>query len=220
MKPLVIFGIGLFGEVAHFHFTHDSDYEVVAFTVDNEYLKEKSFMGLPVIAFEELATECPPGEVSLFVAVGYSQLNRLRAEKFFEAEQQGYELVSYVSSRATVWPELQLGRNCFVLEGNTIQPFTSVGDNVVMWSGNHLGHHSSIASHCYISGHVVISGVVQIGEYCFVGVGAIIRDHVRVGSRSVIGMGSLIMADVKDDSVHAAKGTPRSPVPSHRLLKL
>jgi UDP-3-O-[3-hydroxymyristoyl] glucosamine N-acyltransferase len=104
-----------------------------------------------------------------------------------------------------------------VLEDNTIQPFVTIGDNVVLWSGNHIGHHSTIGNHVFISSHVVVSGGVRIGDYCFVGVNATFRDHISVGQRTVIGAGALIMKNTPDDSVFIEPATPRSEIQSESL---
>jgi len=219
-RRLVIFGAGDIAEVAHFYFTRDSQYEVVAFTVDRAYLKEASFAGLPVLPFEEVAASYPPADAEMFVALSYARINALRMEKCLAAEAAGYRLATYVSSRATVWPGFSAGPNCFILEDNTLQPFARVGRNVTLWSGNHIGHHARIADHCFVASHVVISGGVEIGERCFIGVNVTVRDHVKIGARCVIGAGAVILADAEPDGVYAATATERSRVPSSRLRQI
>ena len=178
-KPLVIFGSGDIAQLAHYYFSTDSKYEVVAFTVDANYIKESEFCGLPVVAFEDVAKNYPPDSYDFFVALSYSKLNAVRKEKFLAAKEMGYKLVSFISSRATVLNEGRIGENCFIFEDNTIQPFVTIGNNVTLWSGNHIGHHSVIQDHTFIASHVVISGGVEIGEQCFVGVNATLRDHIK-----------------------------------------
>ncbi len=219
-QPLVIFGTGEFAEVAAVYFRHDSDYEPIAFTVDPDHITVDSFCGLPVFPFDTLESHIPPAAAEMFIAIGYSGLNRYRIEKVRAATARGYRLASYLSSRATTWPDFALGRNCFILEDNTIQPFTQIGDNTILWSGNHIGHHSRIGAHCYIAGHVVVAGRVSIGDGCFVGCRATLRDGIEVGDNCVIGMGSLIMKDAPPGSVYAPRATERSRVPSHRLRRL
>lgn len=220
MKPLVIFGAGDIAEVAHFYFTRDAKANVAAFTVDSAYLKQPSFCGVPVVAFEELARAFPPAAHDLFVAVSYAKLNAVRAEKCGAGKALGYKLRTYVSSQATVWEGFEPGENCLILEDNTLQPFVRVGANVTLWSGNHIGHHAQIGDNCFITSQVVVSGGVQVGANAFIGVNATIRDHVKIGARAVIGAGSLVLQDVPDDGVVAAAGTELSKVPSHRLRRL
>jgi sugar O-acyltransferase (sialic acid O-acetyltransferase NeuD family) len=205
-SKVVIFGTGSFAQVAHYLFTHDSPHEVAAFTVNEDRIKEAELFGLPVVPFESLERQFPPGDFGMFVAVGYNGLNRTRARLCDEARRKGYRLVTYVSSKCTNWGEA-VGENCFIFEDNTIQPFVRIGDDVVMWSGNHIGHHTIIGDHCFVTSHVVISGHVEVGPYCFFGVNATVRDSIRVGESCIIGAGSLIMKSTKDKEVYIAKRT-------------
>jgi sugar O-acyltransferase (sialic acid O-acetyltransferase NeuD family) len=217
---IVIFGTGESAEVADFFFTHDSECDVAAFTVDEKYMSEARFRDRPVVAFERVTDAFPPERFGFFVAIGYSRLNAVRAEKVRAARAKGYRLVSYLSSRATVFPGFELKDNCFILEDNTIQPFARIGANVTLWSGNHIGHHSTIEDDVFIASHAVISGGVTIGQGSFVGVNVTIRDHVRVGRQCVLGASALILEDQPEFSVVAPRGTERSSVPSTRLRRI
>ena len=216
-KPLVIFGYGDIAQLAYHYFSTDSNHEVVAFTVDANYIKESNFCGLPVVAFEDVAKKYPPNYYDFFVALSYSRLNAVRREKFLAAKEMGYKLVSFISTSATVLNEGRIGENCFIFEDNTIQPFVTIGNNVTLWSGNHIGHHSVIHDHTFIASHVVISGGVTIGEQCFVGVNATLRDYIKIGDRCVVGAGALLLADAAPEGVYIGTATERSKVPSTRL---
>lgn len=218
--PLVIFGAGDIAELADYYFQNDSAYEVAAFTVDAKFMAESTFKGRPLIAFEEVATQFPPASHHLFVALSYTQINRLRREKYEAAKAKEYTIASYVSSRATMLNDGRVGENCFLLEDNTVQPFVTIGDNVTLWSGNHIGHHSQVGEHTFIASHVVVSGGVRIGTECFIGVNATIRDHVSIGDRCVIGAGALVLSDVDAEGVLMAEATQRSRVPSSRLRRI
>lgn len=216
-KSLVIFGTGDIAELAHYYFSVDSHYKVAAFSVDASYIKESTFCGLPVVAFENVIEHFPPESNDFFVALSYAKINAVRKEKFLSAKDKGYRIASYISSRATLLNNGQIGKNCFILEDNTIQPFVKIGDNVTMWSGNHIGHHSVIHDHTFIASHAVISGGVVIGEQCFVGVNATLRDHIKIGDRCVIGAGALLLSNAEPEGVYIGTATDRSKVPSTRL---
>jgi len=194
-RKLIIGGDTAFAEIAYEYFTHDSDYEVVAFSVERDYLKQESLFGLPVVPFETLAEHFDPAAHSVYVASVYTQLNRLRTRLSAEAKAKGFALASYVSSRAFVWRNVELGEHCFIFEDNTVQPFVRVGNNVVMWSGNHIGHHSTIKDNCFISSHVVISGFVEVGENCFLGVNSTIVNNVQIGRDCWLGPNVTIVRD-------------------------
>lgn len=219
-KPLVIFGAGQIAEVAWHYFLHDSDYRPVAFAVDRQYVETSSMCGLPVIPYDELSQSFPAHAADIFVALSYAKLNTVRARKVAQVRADGYRTASYVSSRAAVFDGFEPAGNCFILEHNTIQPFVRIGDNVTLWSGNHIGHHSVIEDNCFISSHVVISGGVTVGDGTFIGVNSTIRDHVSIGPRCVIGAGSLITADAAAEGVYTSPASERARVPSTRLRGL
>ena len=121
-------------------------------------------------------------------------------------KEKGFQLISYVSSRATVFPGAKIGENCFILEDNTIQPFTPIGNNVVLWSGNHIGHHGIVKDHVFFTSHVVLSGHCEVEPYCFFGVNATIRDYTHIAEGSLIAMGACITRDTEAWGVY--KGSP------------
>jgi sugar O-acyltransferase (sialic acid O-acetyltransferase NeuD family) len=183
---LVIFGNSAFAEIADEYFTSDSPYEVVAFTVHERFIQEKTMRGRPVLPYESIESYIDPNEHSLYAAITYQQLNRLRAEIANDAKLRGFELASYVSSHAFVWRNVKMGEHCFIFESNVVQPFVEPGENVILWSGNHIGHHSTIRRNTFVSSHVVVSGFVTIGDNCFLGVNSTIGNNVEVGRDSWI----------------------------------
>lgn len=208
-QPVVIFGTEQIARLAQFYFTRDSPYEVVAFTVDQKYATEPSLFGLPLVPFESVQELYPPNRYKMFVAIGYRKLNSLRAAKYVEAKGKGYQLVSYLSSKASHWNDTEIGDNCFILENQVIQPFVRIGNNVTLWSGNHFGHDVVVEDHCWLSSHIVCSGGVRIGESSFLGVNATIRDGVQIGRECIIGAGAVILQNVKDREVYVTKQTER-----------
>jgi len=203
MANIVIFGLRDIASLAHFYLKHDSPHEVVAFCVDQDYLPEPAvFEGKPVVAFEEVAEIYPPGDFMFFAPLSEKNMNMVRAGIYQRIKDQGYGLISYVSSRATVFPGAQIGENCFILEDNTIQPFTPIGNNVVMWSGNHIGHHSTIGDHCFITSHVVVSGHCEVGPASFLGVNSTLRDGIKLAPRTVVGAGATIVKPTVEEGVY------------------
>ena len=219
-RKIVIFGCGDIAQLAHFYFTEDSVDEVVAFTVDAEYREVEEFCGLPVVDFETVADRYSPDDYSMFVAMSYNQLNQSRAAKVGAAKEKGYALASYISTKATVLTKEPIGENCFLLEDNTVQPFAQIGENVTLWSGNHIGHHSVIEDNVFIASHVVVSGGTTVGEYSFVGVNVTLRDHIRIGKGNVLGAGALVVKDTPDDALYLASPAELSKVPASRLPRI
>lgn len=222
-RPLVIFGTGELAQLAHFYFTHDAGREVAAFCVDQARLpapSEARFQDLPLLAYETLHETCPPQSHEVFVAIGYTQLNAARAQRCAALRERGYSLASYVSSRASVWPDLSLGGNCMIMEGNLLQPFVTLGEGVIMFAGSTVSHHVRVGDHCFIGSEATLCGGVQVGDRTFLGAACTVREHLTIGSDCLIGAGSLVLKDVPAGSGLLATATPDSGIPSRRLRSL
>jgi sugar O-acyltransferase (sialic acid O-acetyltransferase NeuD family) len=219
-ERLVIVGSGETADLAYEYFTHDSDYDVAGFSVEQAYLDRETFHDLPVVPLEQLEERFPPGEYRAFVAVSSTKLNRVRTRLYRSLKERGYRFASYVSSRAFVWRNAEVGENCFIFEDNTIQPFVRIGNNVVLWSGNHIGHNTAIGDNCFIASQVVISGFCDIGENCFLGVNSTIINNIKVARDCFIGAGALIQKDTEEGKVYQAPETEASKVGSLRLFRI
>lgn len=206
MAKVVIFGIQDFAELAHYYLTHDSDNEVVAFSVNEKYMPEsREFHGLPIVPFEDIESKHKPGDFKFFAPMAPSRMNRTREEVYLECKKKGYEMISYISSRATKFNNV-IGDNCFIFEDNTLQPFTNIGNNVILWSGNHIGHHGIIHDHVMFTSHVVLSGHCVVENYCTFGVNSTIRDGVTLREGTFVAMGASIIRNTEAWSMY--KGNP------------
>lgn len=202
-NKIIIFGLGETAELAYEYFTHDSQYEVMAFVGDSKYIKTQYLCGLPVYDIENIENFFSPNEYGAFAAAASGHLNRDRKKLYEKLKNKGYTAVSYISSKASVWHNVSIGENCFIMPNNVLEPYTKVGNNVVMWSGNHLGHRSVISDHSFITSHVVICGCSEIGKFSFLGVNSSIADFVKVADNNFIGMGVNINKNTKSDSFFA-----------------
>ena len=201
-KKLVIFGNGVMAQLANYYFNIDSEYEVVAFIVDRKYLVAPLFEDKPVIAFDAMEDNFSKNDVEVFIGLSYSNMNRDRAAKFYEVKEKGYKVTSYISSKCSYLSQFEPGENVFIFEDNTIQPFVKIGDNVILWSGNHIGHHSTIHAHNFVSSHVVISGFCVINSFCFLGVNATLAHKITLASGTLLGAGVVITKDTEENSVY------------------
>jgi sugar O-acyltransferase (sialic acid O-acetyltransferase NeuD family) len=207
MAKVVIFGLHDFASLARFYLQHDSQHEVVAFSVTHEYLPEDSrFEGLPVVPFEEVDRVYPSSDHAFFAPMSHRRMNMIRKSIYERIKAKGYALISYVSSKATIFSSTSVGDNCFILEDNTIQPFTSIGNNVVLWSGNHIGHHSIIKDHVLFTSHVVLSGHCLVESFCFLGVNATVRDNVHLAEGTLVAMSASVTGNTEAWGVY--EGVP------------
>lgn len=203
-KKLVIFGEGLYTEITHQYFIEDSEYDVVAFTKHDSYINSNTYLGLPMLKFSDIENNYPPEQYDMFIAVSYTNMNHLREKIYYEAKNKGYKLPTYISSKCNILTKYPIGDNCFIFEDNTVQPFVEIGNNVILWSGNHVGHHSKIKDHNFISSHVVISGQCVVESNCFIGVNSTIGHKVKISNDTLVGAGAVIIKDTEEFGVYVA----------------
>lgn len=219
-KKLIIVGNSSFSEIAFEYFEYDSEFKVVGFGVEKDFLKSSSHLNLPNLPFEEIENYYDPSEHYVYVATVYTQLNRLRSRLAFEAKCKGFKLASYISPNAFVWSNVKIGEHCFIFENNTLQPFVEIQDNVVLWSGNHIGHHSLIRNNCFLSSHVVISGHCDIGENAFFGVNSTVANNIVIASDNFISMGTSISKKTDEDGFYSGNPAEKRKVSAKRLCKV
>ncbi|MEO0411073.1 MAG: acetyltransferase [Pseudomonadota bacterium] len=211
-KPLIIFGLGDFGRIARLYFERFGGRVVTAFCVDEP--KASTFEGLPVLAADALPST---DQAELFIAIGYSKVNKTRAAVFSRFKAAGYTLASLVHPSVTLWEGTKIGENVMIFENNVVQPGVTLGDDVIIWSHNHIGHDASVGAHVFVSSEVCIAGRAAIGERSFLGINATIRDGITVGAGCIVGAGALLLSDAAEDGVYLADETPRHRLPASRL---
>lgn len=219
MKPLVIFGAGGLARLALFYFTNDTPYEVAAFTVHQDYLKEKSLLGLEVVPFESIETLYPPEHYAVFVAIGFWGVNGARAEIYESCKSKGYEMATYISSQTHQWGEFEVGDNCMILEGAIINPYVKIGNDVIINPGTLVSHDSIIGHHCFLGANAVINGSTKIGDYSLIGANATLVERLTIGSKCVIGAGVTITKDMQSGAVYLPNDAQLLPMESDELAR-
>ena len=203
---LYIFGDGNFADMAHYLFSTDSAYEVAGFTVDAAFLKRDRFNGLPVIPYEVLRRSADRSLVAVYVAIGVSGVNAVRAAKVAQVEADGFRLASFVSSHARVPPGFEAQANTMIMDQVNIHPKVQIGADTVVWSNSRIALNAQIGNHVWITSAVIGDGAV-IGDHSFIGLNATIAPFVTVGQRNLIGAAAVIQHDTPD---HAIYRGPRS----------
>jgi len=201
-NDILIFGIGNVAELAYYYLKNDTKLNVKAFVVERDFMPEiKTKFELPIVSFEELEKDYSPKEYLLFAPCSGTNLNKFRERIYNEGKQKGYSFYTYISSKASVYTD-EIGDNCFILEDNTIQPYTKIGNNCVLWSGNHIGHHSIIEDHVFITSHTVIAGLCLIKKYCWIGINASIRDSTILSEGTVVAMSSSVTKNTDGNAIY------------------
>lgn len=216
MKNVVLFGTGKTAQVMYYHIQREGGV-VAGFAIDREFYSEKNLFNVPVVSFDIVEKEFPPADYDMMIAIGYKNVNLLRAERVTQAEEKGYALINYVSSSAIIWDDLSLQSNCKIGERSILQPYSEIEKNVFIGSGCIIGHHAKIMEHCFIASGVIVGGGVVIEPYCFLGSGSIIRNDIIVKEASVIGAGVTLLENTEPQSVYLNRSAEKMSVTSKSL---
>lgn len=217
MGKVIVFGNSLFAELVHFYLTHDSHHTVAAFTVDSTYIHEEKLFGLPVVPFENVESIFPPAEHLMIISAGFQKVNRLREERYSQAKQKGYQLINYISSKATTFPGLVTGDNCLILENSVVAPFVTIGNNVTVASGAMIGHHTVLMDHSFVAPGAVLLGGVTLEPFGFVGAHATIKERVTVARECIVGTGVSVTKNTRERGVYVGRPPELLPKSSDEL---
>lgn len=220
MSKIIIFGTGKGAEIAYKHFKLDSDHEICGFFLDKEFKTADTFHDLPVVTFEEVKEVFPPDKYKMFILMGFEMMNKIRTDKYLKCKEMGYSFESYVSSDIHALVKPEVGENCFIMDNQTLNLDVKIGNNVIMWSGNHIGDETVIRDHAYFCSHVCVGGKSIIGEYCFFGNNSTVADNVRIADKCFIGANALIATNTDADGVYVVPPAERSPMTSDRFMQL
>jgi len=218
-RKLYIFGTKNFGELSHYYFSTDSNYEVVGFTLDAAYMGESSFLGLPVIPYEELRKSASREDTDIFVAIGIADINELRAKKFLEVQNDGFRLASFLSTKSHVPDDFVLHPNTMVMDHVATHPHIRVGCNSIIWSNTRMAWRSAVGDHAWVTS-AVLGETSFVGDYSFIGISATIGPFVQVGKRNLIGAGAMILEDTADNAIYRSPRSVASAATTLRARKL
>jgi acetyltransferase-like isoleucine patch superfamily enzyme len=219
-KKVVLFGIGAGANTARRYFEADTPHEIVGYVVDREHLNEQEFEGRPVATMEDAVATFPPEEVHAFVLMGAARMNTVRAEKYAALKALGYSFANYIHSSNEWRGKATIAENCFILDRQSFNLETAVGNNVVMWSGCHLGDGSRIEDDCFLAAQVVINGSSAIGQGSYLASNCTIANGVEVGTQTFVGANALIGKSTAERSVHVVEPTPALEMDSLRFIRL
>ncbi len=209
MSKVIIFGVKQMAEIAHYYLTHESNHEVVAFCVYEKDLSEEDiFNDLPVISFDQVEKLYPVNEFKFFAPMSSEKMNTEREEVYYSIQKKGYEMITFISSKAIVYAEI-IGDNCFIQAGNVIHPFVKIGNNVMMWSSNLIAHHGEVKDHVTFASHVALAANCTVGENSYLGTNSTIRDGIVLAKGTLVGLATAITRNTEEWSVYMGNPAKR-----------
>lgn len=89
---------------------------------------------------------------------------------------------------------LEIGANCILREGVTMNPgtqgggmITKVGDNCAFLANSHVGHDCIVGNNVIFSNNVMLAGHCVVGDFAILGGGAAAIQFARVGAHAFLG---------------------------------
>lgn len=212
MSQVVIYGAGSFAKQMHFYFTHDSPHSVAAFSVDSAYVTQVHLCGLPVVPFEQVVEQCSPDRFAMFVAVGYKRM-RDRLRLYAKAKALGYNLVNYISTRASYFHDLEVGDNNVVLANAHFEPFSRIGNNNAFMVDTLVSHDVNIGDGNFFSAKCLIASRCTVEDGCFMGNGTVLIDGLHISRETQIVAGSTVFQNTREFRKYM--GSPAREIGSH-----
>lgn len=216
-QKLIIYGIGSMASTYAMYL--EQEFEIVAYTMINDLITSSEFNGKPLLPFEQIETLLPPADHRLIVAVGYLELNQLRANIAKQAHSKGYQLASYTSPSLLKHPSISIGTNTVVLDHTSIHYGAKIGNNVFISSNVQIGHDCEIADNVWINAGVCLGGGVKIGRNSFIGMNATLSHGIEIAEHNFVGAATLVNKSTPKEQVVIAPAGETLPMNSKTFLR-
>lgn len=182
--------------------------EIAAFSVNSAYCgMGDTIFDKPVIPLEKLQEKYPPEAFEVILAVGYSQMGKVRRRLAECCKKKGYSLASFIHSSAVISPSSELGEGNILLENVVVAPMAKVGHCNLIWNGVHISHECILGNYNTLSVSSALAGNVTIQDNCFLGVNSTVADHTTVANYTLVGAAGYVKRDTNPyDVVVPARG--------------
>ncbi len=200
-NKLIIFGNEDLARLVYYYVKKDDPTRTVeAFTVNEKYIKEESFCGLPVIPFENIEKMYPPEDYEILLAVGYSHMNDIRKTIFEKCKEKGYNLANYIHSSVSN-NDIEMGEGNIILESCLLYPYAKMGNGNFLWDHILISHDVVVGDFNLFTSYADTSGYVTIGNNCFLAKHCIIKEHVKIADYTLVGANAYVSKDTNEYDV-------------------
>jgi sugar O-acyltransferase (sialic acid O-acetyltransferase NeuD family) len=218
MKKLLIYGNGAMARLLYSYVRHSR--EVCGFTVDDQCMfQQDSFCNLALVPFTQVETVFDPTECEMIIAIGFIDMNDLRARKYEEAKAKGYSFGSYVHASMLRHEGVSIEENCIILDHVSIHPGCTIRRGVFITSNVNLGHDCVIGANTWINAGVAMGGGCTVGERCFMGVNSSLGHGVKLGAQTFIAANTFVGHDTQDNEVYVSEAGQLFRLNSKAFLK-
>lgn len=201
----IIYGNGAIARLLFSYARHSMD--IAGFTVDDVCIAEntQSFLGLPLVPFSGVEKRFEPDAHAMIIAVGFVEMNALRARKYMEAGEKGYRFASYIHESVLMHDDVVIEENCVILDHVSIHPGCRIGRGTFVSSNVNIGHDCRVGEANWINSGVAIAGGCEIGAGCFFGVNSSTGHGLHIEARNFIAANTLVNKSTEADQVYLSE---------------
>lgn len=204
MRKVVIFGNNHFAEEVAYFVETDGHDEVVAYTLDDEYVMEDSFAEKELIPFSKLEQKYRKDEIEIIVAIGYNQMNTVRKAVTDKVKNSGWKIGQFIHSTAQIY-DASIGEGNIIFDFTQIRHHTKIGDGNIVLANSIISHDCSIGDYNYFAGSVRILGCNKIGNFNFMGNSMIKTDSGTIGDMNLCAAGVVVNSDLESQMLVTAE---------------
>src|ERR1700719_3636855 len=199
-KKVLVWGAGGHGKVTVDALLASGEWEVAGILDEDEKKSGTEVLGVKVFSLEGGVTEAAKrldcGRVAVAIGDNYA-----RFEKFQQLRHAGFTAVNVVHPSAHVSRFVKMGEGVTILAGATINPGTTIEDNVCVNTSASVDHDNYLERSCHIFPNATLTGGVRIKEFVYVGTGAVIDTNLIVENCSYVGAGAVVLANVTEGTL-------------------
>src|ERR1700722_15346127 len=194
-KKVLVWGAGGHGKVTVDALLASGEWELAGILDEDEKKSGTQVLGVRVFSLEggvaEAARRLDCGRVAVAIGDNYA-----RFEKFQQLRRAGLTAVNVVHPSAHVSRFVKMGEGVTILAGATINPGTTIEDNVCVNTSASVDHDNHLEMSCHIFPNATITGGVRIKQFVHVGSGAVIAPNLTLEKYSYVGAGAVVLANV------------------------
>ncbi|MBE6737523.1 MAG: acetyltransferase [Ruminococcaceae bacterium] len=190
-KKIIVFGNTEYSYMIADYIQRLCEAEIAAFCVNEKYISNPAFYGIPVVPFESVEERFSPESVEFVLGLGYKSMNTIREKVYNIIKEKGYRIASFVHPTAVVETD-DLGEGNIILSGAYIGYGTKIGNANVFWNGCNIAHNVQIGDYNYFAPSVTFGGFTVVGNNCFFGLGSTVKNRLYIADKTLVGAGAYL----------------------------
>lgn len=214
MNKVIVYGGATLLKNLFYDAAGNQDFQIACFSSDDGYRSADQLLGLPWVSYARILELYPPDQYDMLALFNGSRSMRARDKMFHKAKSSGYRMRNYISARADIAPDVQMGENNLIMGASYIGFGGIMGDNNLIRQSVYLGHEFKMGNNNIITAGCNIGGLCNIQNGCYFGLGTTVIDHINIAEETLTGAGSVVIRHTEPYSKNV--GNPSRVIGYHR----